>query len=85
MICHTMAAQVGAIEQVVQAVKSGELSQKSIQASVDRVSFNSFDTRLKILFLSYINAHKLLRHLLVPLIATMDHVLKQYANTLCLD
>jgi len=32
-----MSAQVGAIEQVIQAVKSGELSQKEIQASVDRV------------------------------------------------
>ena len=38
MICHTMSAQVGAIEQVVQAVKSGELSQKAIDASVERVS-----------------------------------------------
>ena len=37
MLCHTMSAQVGAIEQVIQAVKSGELSQKEIQASVDRV------------------------------------------------
>src|SRR3954466_13639247 len=37
MICHTMAAQVGSIELVVQAVKDGELSQKNIQASVDRV------------------------------------------------
>jgi hypothetical protein len=33
-----MSAQVGAIEQVVQAVKSGELSQKAINASVERVS-----------------------------------------------
>jgi beta-N-acetylhexosaminidase len=37
MICHTMSAQVGAIEQVVQAVMSGEISQQAIQASVDRV------------------------------------------------
>jgi beta-N-acetylhexosaminidase len=37
MICHTMSAQVGAIEQVVQAVKSGELSQEAIRLSVDRV------------------------------------------------
>ncbi|RFU26927.1 hypothetical protein B7463_g9397, partial [Scytalidium lignicola] len=37
MICHTMSAQVGAIEQVIEAVKSGELSQMAIQASVDRV------------------------------------------------
>ncbi|KAF4622740.1 hypothetical protein G7Y89_g14287 [Cudoniella acicularis] len=37
MICHTMSAHVGAIEQVIKAVKSGELSQKAIQASVDRV------------------------------------------------
>jgi beta-N-acetylhexosaminidase len=37
MICHTMSAQVGAIEKVIQAVKSGELSQKAIQSSVDRV------------------------------------------------
>jgi len=32
-----MSAQVGAIEQVVQAVKSGELSQEAIEASVKRV------------------------------------------------
>ena len=37
MICHTMSAQVGAIEQVIQAVKSREISQESIQASVNRV------------------------------------------------
>ncbi|KAH7377982.1 putative beta-N-acetylglucosaminidase [Cadophora sp. MPI-SDFR-AT-0126] len=37
MICHTMSAQVGAIEQVITAVKSGELSQDAIQASVARV------------------------------------------------
>jgi len=37
MICHTMAAQVGAIELVAKAVKNGELSQKEIQQSVDRV------------------------------------------------
>jgi len=37
MICHTMSAQVKAIEEVVQAVKSGELSQKVIRTSVDRV------------------------------------------------
>ncbi|KAH8682960.1 glycoside hydrolase superfamily [Tricladium varicosporioides] len=37
MVCHTIAAQVGAIEMVVQAVKSGELSQEAIQASFDRV------------------------------------------------
>ncbi|KAH8816653.1 putative beta-N-acetylglucosaminidase [Xylogone sp. PMI_703] len=37
MICHTMSAQVGAIERVIEAVKSGELSQEAIQASVDRV------------------------------------------------
>ncbi|EKD16422.1 uncharacterized protein L3040_008523 [Drepanopeziza brunnea f. sp. 'multigermtubi'] len=37
MICHTMSAQVGAIERVIAAVKSGELSQDSIQASVERV------------------------------------------------
>lgn len=37
MICHTMSVQVGAIEQVIEAVKSGELSQKDIQVSVDRV------------------------------------------------
>ena len=46
MICHTMSAQVGAIEQVVQAVRSGELSQDAIQASVHRV------TQLKKRFLS---------------------------------
>ena len=32
-----MSAQVGAIEQVIAAVKSGELSQEAIQASVARV------------------------------------------------
>ena len=37
MICHTISAQVGAIEQVIQAVKAGELLQKDIAASVDRV------------------------------------------------
>lgn len=37
MICHTMSAQVGAIEQVIQAVKTGELSQADIAVSVDRV------------------------------------------------
>lgn len=37
MICHTMAAQVGAIEQVIQAVKAGEISQDAIQASVNRI------------------------------------------------
>ena len=37
MICHTMSAQVGAIEQVIQAVKAGELSQADIAASVNRV------------------------------------------------
>ena len=45
MICHTMSAQVGAIEQVVKAVKAGELSREEIQKSVDRV------TRLKRRFL----------------------------------
>jgi len=37
MICHTIAAQVGAIEEVVAAVKKREISQFTIQASVDRV------------------------------------------------
>jgi beta-N-acetylhexosaminidase len=37
MICHTMSAQIGAIEQVVQAVRSGQLSQEAIEASVERV------------------------------------------------
>jgi beta-N-acetylhexosaminidase len=37
MICHTMSAQVGALELVVQAVKSGELTQDSIQTSVARI------------------------------------------------
>lgn len=37
MICHTISAQVGAIERVIAAVKSGELSQDAIQASVKRV------------------------------------------------
>ncbi|KAK6584644.1 hypothetical protein PZA11_002868 [Diplocarpon coronariae] len=37
MICHTFTAQVGAIEQVISAVKLGELSQEAIQASVKRV------------------------------------------------
>lgn len=46
MICHTMSAQVAAIEKVIEAVKSGELSQHAIKQSFDRV------TRLKGLFLS---------------------------------
>ena len=46
MICHTMSAQVGAIEEVVQAIKSGELSQTAIETSVARVS------ALKLKFLS---------------------------------
>lgn len=37
MICHTMKVQIGAIEEVVQAVKSGEISQASIEASLFRV------------------------------------------------
>lgn len=37
MICHTMSAQVGAIELVIQAVKQGDISQEAIQASVNRV------------------------------------------------
>src|ERR1700710_1281636 len=37
MICHTMSAQVGAIELVVQAVKKGELSQEAIETSVSKV------------------------------------------------
>ena len=37
MICHTMAAQVEAIEQVVKAVQLGELSQDAIEESVNRV------------------------------------------------
>ncbi|KAK2628709.1 hypothetical protein QTJ16_001812 [Diplocarpon rosae] len=37
MICHTFTAQVGAIQKVIAAVKSGELSQEAIQASVKRV------------------------------------------------
>ncbi|KUJ20071.1 putative beta-N-acetylglucosaminidase [Mollisia scopiformis] len=37
MVCHTMSAQVGAIERVIQAVKDGELSQDTIAASVKRV------------------------------------------------
>lgn len=37
MICHTITSQIGAIQQVIEAVKSGELSQSTIQASVDRV------------------------------------------------
>jgi beta-N-acetylhexosaminidase len=38
MICHTVSAQVGAIEQVVAAVKSGELSQDQIEGSVQRIA-----------------------------------------------
>lgn len=38
MICHTMSAQVGAIEKVFRAVKSGELSQEQVEASVQRVA-----------------------------------------------
>ncbi|KAL3424922.1 beta-N-acetylglucosaminidase [Phlyctema vagabunda] len=37
MICHTMASQVGAIERVVEAVKSGSLSQQDIEEKVERV------------------------------------------------
>ena len=37
MVCHTMAAQVGAIELVVEAVKSGEISQDKIEKSVERI------------------------------------------------
>lgn len=37
MICHTMSSQVSAIERVINAVKSGEISQESIQTSVNRV------------------------------------------------
>lgn len=37
MICHTLKAQVGAIELVFNAVKSGELSQHDVEKSVDRV------------------------------------------------
>ncbi|CAG8977381.1 hypothetical protein HYALB_00007011 [Hymenoscyphus albidus] len=37
MICHTIASQIGAIQQVINAVKSGELSQAATQKSVDRV------------------------------------------------
>jgi beta-N-acetylhexosaminidase len=37
MVCHTMSAQVGAMEHVIQAVKSGEISQEAIQTSVTRV------------------------------------------------
>lgn len=37
MICHTMSAQVSAIELVIEAVKQGELSQEAIGASVERV------------------------------------------------
>lgn len=38
MICHTMSAQVGAIERVFEAVKSGEFSRQALQNSFDRVS-----------------------------------------------
>jgi len=37
MICHTIAAQIRAIEEVFRAVKSGELSKEQIEASVKRV------------------------------------------------
>ncbi|KAG9239317.1 putative beta-N-acetylglucosaminidase [Amylocarpus encephaloides] len=37
MICHTIAAQVGAIEKVMAAVRSGELSQSAIQISGRRI------------------------------------------------
>ena len=37
MICHTMSAQVGAIEQVFKAVRAGELSEETIEASANRV------------------------------------------------
>ncbi|OBT71020.1 hypothetical protein VF21_10127 [Pseudogymnoascus sp. 05NY08] len=38
MVCHTMSAQAGAIEHVVQAVKQGEISQETIQVSLNRVN-----------------------------------------------
>ncbi|KAI9743394.1 MAG: hypothetical protein M1818_003241 [Claussenomyces sp. TS43310] len=47
MICHTPKVQMGAIEEVISAVKSGELSQASLEASVARV------TRVKGKFLSW--------------------------------
>ncbi|KAJ8068423.1 hypothetical protein OCU04_003981 [Sclerotinia nivalis] len=37
MVCHTMNAQVGAIEAVIAAVKSGEISREVIESSVNRV------------------------------------------------
>jgi beta-N-acetylhexosaminidase len=37
MVCHTIASQVGAIEKIVQAVKTGEISRQRLQASVDRI------------------------------------------------
>ncbi|ESZ97146.1 hypothetical protein SBOR_2459 [Sclerotinia borealis F-4128] len=37
MVCHTMKAQVGAIEAVIAAVKSGDVSQQSIDSSVNRL------------------------------------------------
>lgn len=38
MICHTMAAQVGAIEEVIKALHSGDITQAQIERSWDRVS-----------------------------------------------
>jgi hypothetical protein len=55
MICHTMSAQVGAIEEVVQAVKSGKLSQDGIQASVDRVK----DLKARVCISSYDDSHRM--------------------------
>ncbi|KAG0648385.1 N-acetyl-beta-glucosaminidase [Hyphodiscus hymeniophilus] len=52
MICHTITAQVGAIEEVVQAVRSGELSKEAIELSVARVK------ALKSKFLSPLTAPK---------------------------
>ncbi|XMA12180.1 hypothetical protein WAI453_004971 [Rhynchosporium graminicola] len=37
IVCHTKSAQVGAIKLVIEAIKSGELSQDDIQASVARI------------------------------------------------
>jgi len=37
MVCHTLSAQVGAIEAVIKAVRSGEISQEAIEASANRV------------------------------------------------
>lgn len=52
MVCHTMSAQLGAIEKVIRATKTGEISQSSIEGSV---------ARIEALKLKYLSATELLQ------------------------